>query len=62
MGLETQNDIRDFVMRERQLSVSEREWKFRLRGYGFGIRDTDKGRMVTSLVGRGDLCTLGAGA
>ncbi|MBY5986664.1 hypothetical protein FIU85_09215 [Roseovarius sp. THAF8] len=62
MGLETKNDIRNFVMRERQRCVSDREWKFRLRGYGFAIRDTDEGRMVTSLTGRGDLCTLGAGA
>lgn len=62
MGLTTHNDIRDFVMRERALSVSDREWKFRLRGYGFAIRDTDRGRMVTSLLGKGDLCTLGAGA
>ncbi len=62
MGLETKNDIRDFVMRERQLCVSDREWKFRLRGYGFAIRDTEQGRMVTSLIGRGDLCTLGAAA
>ena len=62
MGFETKNDIRDFVMRERELSVSDREWRFRLRGYGFAIRDTDTGPMVTSLTGRGDLCTLGAGA
>ncbi|QFT91678.1 hypothetical protein FIU86_02410 [Roseovarius sp. THAF9] len=62
MGLETKNDIRDFVIRERQRCVSDREWKFRLRGYGFAIRDTEQGRMVTSLIGRGDLCTLGAGA
>ncbi|MCR9114621.1 MAG: hypothetical protein NXH84_15200 [Rhodobacteraceae bacterium] len=59
MGLNTQ-DIRTLVMRERDLSVSEREWKFRLRGYGFGIRDSDEGRVVTSLLGKRDLCTLGA--
>lgn len=62
MGFETKNDIRDFVMQERQRCISDREWKFRLRGYGFAIRDTERGRMVTSLIGRGDLCTLGAGA
>ena len=60
MGFETKNDIREFVIRERQRSVSDREWKFRLRGYGYGIRDTDHGQMVTSLIGRGDLCALGA--
>ena len=62
MGLTNKSDIRDFVMRERALSVSDREWKFRLRGYGFGIRDTDHGRMITSLLGGTELCTLGAGA
>jgi len=60
MGLTNTNDIRDFVMRERLLSVSEREWKFRLRGYGFAIRDTEQGQMVTSLRGHQDLCSLGA--
>ena len=60
MGLMNTQDIRNFVLRERTLSVSEREWKFRLRGYGYGIRDTDEGRVVTSLVGNRDLCSLGA--
>ncbi len=60
MGFENKNDIRDFVMRERALSVSDREWRFRLRGYGYGIRDTETGPMVTSLMGRGDLCALNA--
>ena len=60
MGLMNTQDIRDFVLRERNLSVSEREWKFRLRGYGYGIRDTDEGRVVTSLLGNRDLCALGA--
>ena len=62
MGLNSQKDIRDFVMRERAMSVSDREWKFRLRGYGYGIRETARGRTVTSLLGHGDICTLGAGA
>lgn len=53
-------DIRSFVLRERDMSVSDREWKFRLRGYGYGIRDTDEGRVVTSLLGNRDLCSLGA--
>ena len=61
MGLNTK-DIRTLVMRERTMSVSEREWKFRLRGYGYGIRDTEEGRVVTSLIGNRDLCSLGAAA
>jgi len=56
------NKIRDFVMRERELAVSEREWQHRLRGYGYGIRDTDEGRVVISLVRGSDICALGAAA
>jgi hypothetical protein len=56
------NKIRELVMRERAMAVSEREWQHRLRGYGFGIRDTAEGRVVTSLVRGSDLCALGAAA
>ena len=56
------NKIRDLVMRERALAVSDREWQHRLRGYGYGIRDTAEGRVVTSLVQGSDLCALGAAA
>jgi len=55
-------DIRDLVMRERRLAVSEREWQHRLRGYGYGIRDGEEGRIVTSLVRGGDLFVLGSAA
>ena len=50
--------VQDFVLAERRKSLSEREWQFRLRGYGYGIRDTDEGRIVTSLMKGKDLCTL----
>ncbi|QEW28834.1 hypothetical protein [Roseovarius indicus] len=56
------NKIRDLVMRERAMAVSEREWQHRLRGYGYGIRDTAEGRVVTSLVRGSDLCALGVAA
>lgn len=52
------SEIRDLVMRERHLAVSEREWKHRLRGYGFAIRDTEEGRFVTSLRQDAPLCRL----
>lgn len=54
--------VRDIVMRERTMSVSEREWKFRLRGYGYGVRDTDEGRVITSLIKGADICALGVAA
>ncbi|WP_412509282.1 hypothetical protein [Roseovarius sp. SYSU LYC5161] len=50
--------IRDLVMRERQMAVSDREWKHRLRGYGYAITDTTEGRFVTSLVQGRALCSL----
>jgi len=56
------DDLRDFVLRERQMCVSDREWKHRLRGYGYAIRDSREGQVVTSLVKGRDLCTLGAAA
>ncbi|WP_252731387.1 hypothetical protein [Lentibacter algarum] len=53
MDIET---IRDVVMRERRLAVSEREWKHRLRGYGYAIRDSETGSYVTSVLKGEDLC------
>ena len=55
---ENPGKIRDMVMRERHLSVSEREWKHRLRGYGYAIRDTAEGRFVTSLLRGAPICQL----
>ena len=62
MGLTNIEDIRTFVLRERELSVSDREWAFRLRGYGFGIRDEGRGPIVTALRGGQDLCILSGAA
>jgi len=50
--------LHEMILHERKMSISEREWKHRLRGYGFGIRDTDEGRFVTSLVRGSDLFKL----
>jgi hypothetical protein len=55
---EPNREIRNLVLRERHLAVSEREWKHRLRGYGYGIRDTAEGRFVTSLLKGAPLCQL----
>ncbi|EAQ24145.1 hypothetical protein [Roseovarius sp. 217] len=51
-------EIRNLVLRERHLAVSEREWKHRLRGYGYAIRDTSEGRFVTSIRQNAPLCQL----
>lgn len=48
----------NIAVREREQSLSDREWKFRLRGYGYAIRDTEAGRMITSLLNGIDICSL----
>lgn len=55
---ETKSKIRDLVLRERKMAVSDREWKHRLRGYGYAIMDTDEGRFVTSLLQGAAICSL----
>lgn len=50
--------IRDLVLRERELAISEREWKHRLRGYGYAIMETEEGRFVTSILRGAPLCSL----
>ena len=54
------SDILDFVLRERSRALSEREWKFRLRGYGYAIRDSAEGRMVTAVMSGREICRLEA--
>lgn len=56
--MDQSTDVQNIVMRERRMAVSEREWKHRLRGYGYGIRDTEEGRVVTSLLNDSALCHL----
>lgn len=42
----TQEALR-FALAERRACLSDREWRFRLRGYGYDIRQTAQGRMLT---------------
>lgn len=56
--MESTTEIRNIVLREREMAVSDREWRHRLRGYGYAIRETDEGRVVTSLLHDRALCTL----
>lgn len=48
----------DLVTRERAMSLSRREWKHRLAGYGYSIRDTDHGPVVASLTLDREICAL----
>ncbi|WP_246162222.1 hypothetical protein [Roseovarius faecimaris] len=54
----THNELQNLAMRERAMAVSEREWKHRLRGYGYAIKDTSEGRVLTSIRNNTELCPL----
>ena len=41
--------VYDLVRRERAASLSPREWKHRLAGYGYAIRETDHGQVLETL-------------
>ena len=38
-----------FARRERRRCLSDREWRHRLRGYGYDVRQTDRGPVLTLL-------------
>lgn len=39
-------DVMQLVSHEREVALSTREWKHRLKGYGYSIRDTEDGKHV----------------
>ncbi|MFD1341325.1 hypothetical protein [Litorisediminicola beolgyonensis] len=47
-------DIRNFLLSEREKTLSEAEWRFRMRGYGYNLKRVDTGyevaRMTTQQV------------
>lgn len=42
-------EITSFLLAERQKVLSEAEWRFRMRGYGYNLRRTDAGIEVAKL-------------
>ncbi|SFE63079.1 hypothetical protein [Roseivivax sediminis] len=42
-------DVRAFILAEREKTVSDREWSFRLRGYGYRLNKTERGYEVARL-------------
>ncbi|MBV6636234.1 MAG: hypothetical protein KI788_10045 [Mameliella sp.] len=46
---ENMDEIQDFLMSEREKVLSEAEWRFRMRGYGYNLRRTDSGVEVARL-------------
>ena len=41
--------VLELLQRERAKALSPREWKFRLAGYGYAIRDVNGAQMVSTL-------------
>jgi hypothetical protein len=54
------SEVRTFVMGERKSCVSDRGWKFRLKGYGYDIRQTERGTVRSTLPHGIQICTLDA--
>lgn len=46
------------IHEERRKSVSVREWKHRLFGYGYGIKHTDHGDVVENLLSHEEICEV----
>lgn len=52
--------VMELVLRERATSLSPREWKHRLAGYGYAIKDTAHGQVVETLPHRVEVGVLPA--
>lgn len=59
-GVIVDSGLMDLLRRERDMALSQREWKFRLAGHGYAIRDVQGRQVVTSLTHGTDLGILPA--
>lgn len=50
--------VLDLVLSERRKALSPREWKHRLAGYGYSLKQSDKGVLVTSLRTGDPVCAV----
>ncbi|MEM7319857.1 MAG: hypothetical protein AAF408_12640 [Pseudomonadota bacterium] len=48
-GTVIEASVLDLLQRERAKALSAREWKFRLAGYGYAIKDVRGALVVTTL-------------
>lgn len=48
----------ELVVKERAMALSKREWKHRIAGYGFGIRETAEGEIIETLPHHVPVCAL----
>lgn len=59
-GLAAISDALAFALNERRSCLSDREWRFRLQGYGYDIRQTARGRVLTMVTSGRELGALDA--
>ena len=50
----------DLLAKERGKALSRREWKHRIAGYGYNIRETENGSMIETLPHHVEICPLPA--
>lgn len=50
----------EMLTTERAKALSKREWKHRIAGYGYAIRESDTGDVLETLPHRVEVCTLPA--
>ena len=48
----------NLVLREREAALSPREWKHRLAGYGYAIKETEHGEVIETLPHRVEVAVL----
>lgn len=48
-----------FAAQERRYCLSEREWRHRMRGYGYDIRQTENGAVLARLTTGAEIGALG---
>lgn len=53
-------NILELLAGERAKALSYREWKHRIAGYGYGIKETSQGNMVTTWPSGQEICALPA--
>lgn len=57
---ENVDDVRAFLLAERGKALSDAEWRFRMKGYGYQLRRTERGMEVSRLPQNHLLGTLDA--
>ncbi len=57
-GLNAAAEALAFAHAEHRYCLTDREWRFRLQGYGYDIRQTERGRMLTTIIGGVELGLL----